>query len=189
LWPTGEPTYAIIAARSADIEVVILPRASSTQPLDLGTDASRRDVDVHTVSALGRLGWQEVTGYGRRALVETTIGRYKAVIGTRLRARNEASCRTEAAVGAAVPNRMLAAGGPSSVRSARGAARDRGHRGLLVLSPQRNNASPHRIGASDSQITPPWCLPRTASMPDLHAGTSSQLSHLKYPIAPRPARL
>jgi transposase len=115
----GEPTYEAIAARSADIAVVIPPRASSTPPLELGTNASRRDVHVHTVAALGRLGWQEVTGYGRRALVETTMGRYKALIGTRLRARNDAGRRTEAAVGAVVLNRMLAAGRPASVRIVR----------------------------------------------------------------------
>jgi hypothetical protein len=74
----------------------------------LGANASRRDVHVHTVAALGRLGWQEVTGYSRRALVETTMGRYKALIGSRLRARNDAGRRTEAAVGAVVLNRMLA---------------------------------------------------------------------------------
>ena len=102
----GEPTYATIAARSADIDVVIPPRATSTAPPDLGMDASR---------------WQEVNGYGRRALVETTMGRYKSLIGTRLRARNDAGRRTEAVVGAAVLNRMLAAGRPNSVRSARGA--------------------------------------------------------------------
>jgi transposase len=117
----GEPTYEAIVSRNSNIAVVIPPRASSTPPLELGTDASRRDVHVHTVAALGRLGWQEVTGYGRRALVETTMGRYKALIGTRLRARSDAGQRTEAAVGAAVLNRMLAAGRPSSVRSARGA--------------------------------------------------------------------
>jgi len=117
----GEPTYATIAARSADIEVVIPPRASSAPPTELGMDASRRDVHVHTVAALGRLGWQEVTGYGRRALVETTMGRYKALIGNRLRARNEAGRRTEAAVGAVVLNRMLAAARPHSVRTPRNA--------------------------------------------------------------------
>ena len=115
----GEPTYEAIAARNPDIAVVIPPRSSSTQPLELGTNASRRDVHVHTVAALGRLGWQEVTGYGRRALVETTMGRYKALIGTRLRARNDAGRRTEAAVGAVVLNRMLAAGRPNSVRTVR----------------------------------------------------------------------
>jgi hypothetical protein len=71
------------------------------------------------VAALGRLGWKEVTSYGRRALVETTMGRYKALIGARLRARNDAGRRTEAAVGAAVPNRMLATGRPNSVRTVR----------------------------------------------------------------------
>jgi Transposase DDE domain len=115
----GEPTYAIIAARSADIAVVIPPRATSAASPDLGLDASRRDVHVHTVAALGRLAWQEVTGYGRRALVETTMGRYKALIGDRLRARTDGGRRTEAAVGAAVLNRMLAAGRPNSVRTAR----------------------------------------------------------------------
>lgn len=52
----GEPTYAAIAMRDPDIAVVIPPRASSTPPNDLGTHASRRDVHVHTVAALGRLG-------------------------------------------------------------------------------------------------------------------------------------
>lgn len=117
----GEPTYEAIAAHDADIAVVIPPRANSPPPLGLGTNASHRDVHVHTVVALGRLGWQEVTGYGRRALVETAMGRYKALISTRLHARSNAARRTEAAVGAAVLNRMLAAGRPNSVRTLHGA--------------------------------------------------------------------
>ena len=48
--------------------------------------------------------------------IETTMGRYKAVIGPRLRARGFAAQQTEAAVGVAVLNRMLAAGRPESVR-------------------------------------------------------------------------
>ena len=114
----GEPTYAIIAARDQNITVVIPPRATSTAPAKLGMNASRRDVHVHTAAALGRLGWQEVSGYGRRALVETAVGRYKALIGPRLRARSEAGRRTEAAVGAVVLNCMLAAARPNSVRVA-----------------------------------------------------------------------
>ena len=31
---------------------------------------------------------QKATGYGQRNLIETTIGRYKAIIGPRLRSRN-----------------------------------------------------------------------------------------------------
>jgi len=44
------------------------------------------------------------------------MGRYKALIGPRLRARGFAAQQTEAAVGAAVLNRMSATGRPDSVR-------------------------------------------------------------------------
>ena len=47
------------------------------------------------------------------------MGRYKALIGPRLRARHNAGRRTETAVDAVVLNRMLAAGRPNSVRAAR----------------------------------------------------------------------
>lgn len=42
------------------------------------------------------------------ALVETAIGRYKVIIGRRLRARSLAGQQTEVAIGCAVFNRMLA---------------------------------------------------------------------------------
>ena len=68
------------------------------------------------ISSLGRLRWQEITGYGKRALVETAMGRYKTLIGERLRSRGDAARRTEAVVGAAVLNCMLGAARPNSVR-------------------------------------------------------------------------
>ncbi len=67
------------------------------------------------IAERGRLAWQAATDYGRRSLVETTMGRYKALIGPRLRARGFAAQQTEAAIGVAVLNRMLAAGRPKSV--------------------------------------------------------------------------
>ncbi len=47
------------------------------------------------------------------------MGRYKMLIGPRLRDRRLATQQTEAAIGAVVLNRMLAAGHPKSVRRAR----------------------------------------------------------------------
>ena len=44
------------------------------------------------------------------------MGRYKALIGERLRSRGDAARRTDAVVGAAVLNRMLGAARPNSVR-------------------------------------------------------------------------
>ena len=64
----------------------------------------------------GRLRWQVSTGYGKRALAETAMGRYKGVIGQRLRARSFLAQQTEAAIGVAILNRMLACGRPKSVR-------------------------------------------------------------------------
>ena len=68
------------------------------------------------VASLGRLGWQEVTGYGKRALVETSMVRYKGPIGERLRSRGEATRRTDAVIDAVVLNRMLDAARPNAVR-------------------------------------------------------------------------
>ena len=51
-----------------------------------------------------------------------SVGRYKAIIGPRLRARDWRGQRTEAAVAVAVLNRMLGAGRPNSVRTSTVAA-------------------------------------------------------------------
>lgn len=71
------------------------------------------------IDTQGRLAWQPATGYGLRVLVETTMGRYKWLIGPRLRARKFEAQQTDAAIGVAVLNRMLAAGRPNSARCKR----------------------------------------------------------------------
>jgi hypothetical protein len=77
---------------------------------------SQRDQHILSIAARGRLGWQEATDYGQRALVETAMGRYKALIGSRLLARSHSGQQAEAAVGVAILNHMLDAGRPDSVR-------------------------------------------------------------------------
>jgi len=68
------------------------------------------------IAKQGRLAWQIATDYGRRSLIETTMGRDKGLIGPRLRARGFAAQRTEVAISVAMLNRALAAGRPDSVR-------------------------------------------------------------------------
>ncbi len=111
----GAPTYQTIATYGDGIEVVIPPRSTAVPSGDPGLP-TQRDRHLAMIAEQGRLGWQVVTDYGQRSLVETTMGRYKALIGPRLRARGFAAQQTEAAVGVAVLNRMLAAGRPDSVR-------------------------------------------------------------------------
>ena len=113
----GAPIYDAVAARAGDIPVIIPPPITAVLSADAGHNPSQRDKHITLKAEKGRLGWQKETGYGRRALVETTMGRYKAIIGPSLRARSLSGQRTEAAVGVAVLNRMLHAGRPNSVRS------------------------------------------------------------------------
>jgi hypothetical protein len=111
----GSPTYLAIAAHSDGIEVVIPPRSTAVSSGDPGSP-TQRDRHLAMIAEQGRLAWQATTGYGQRSLVETTMGRYKSLIGPRLRARGFAAQQTEAAIGVAVLNLMLATGRPDSVR-------------------------------------------------------------------------
>lgn len=111
----GAPTYQIIAQHGDDIEVVIPPRATAIPSGEPDTP-TRRDRHLAIIAEQGRLAWQATTGYGQRSLIETTIGRYKTLIGPRLRARGFAAQQSEVAIGVAVLNRMLVAGRPESVR-------------------------------------------------------------------------
>ena len=114
----GNPTYQTIAAHGDGIEVVI-PRRSTAVPCSEPTPPIQRDRHLATITDRGRLAWQATTGYGQRARIETTMGRCKTLIGSRLRARGFAALQNEVAIGVAVLNRTLAAGRPRSVRRPR----------------------------------------------------------------------
>jgi len=111
----GAPTYQAVAAYGDGIKVVIPPRSTAVPSGDPGVP-TQRDRHLAMIAEQGRLSWQVATDYGQRSLVETTMGRYKALIGPRLRARGFAAQQTEATIGVAVLNRMLAAGRPDFVR-------------------------------------------------------------------------
>jgi hypothetical protein len=114
----GVPAYATIAAHGDDIEVVIPPRSTAVLSGEQDPRA-QRDRHLEMITERGRLAWQKAIDYGKRSLVETTMGRYKALIGPRLRGRGFAAQQTEAAVSVTVLNQMLAAGRPDSVRCMR----------------------------------------------------------------------
>jgi hypothetical protein len=66
----------------------------------------------------GRMGWQRAVGYGRRSLAETAIGRYKHLIGPKLRARTPSGQCGEVALSVQALNRMIRVAKPISVRIA-----------------------------------------------------------------------
>ena len=112
----GMPTYDVVAGHGEGVRVIIPPHVTAVLSADAEHNPSQRDRHILSIAVRGRLGWQEETDYGQRALVETAMGRYKAIIGPRLRARSSSGQKAEAAVGVAVLNRMLDAGRPDSVR-------------------------------------------------------------------------
>jgi hypothetical protein len=77
---------------------------------------SQRDRHVASIQTDGKLKWQTANGYRKRAVVETAMGRYKGIIARRLRARSFPAQQTEAAIGVAILNQMIACARPKSVR-------------------------------------------------------------------------
>ena len=69
---------------------------------------STRDRHIQLMAERGRIAWQGMTGYGRRNAAETTMARYKRLIGPKLRARNAAAQAGEVALAIQVLNRMIA---------------------------------------------------------------------------------
>jgi hypothetical protein len=75
----GAPTYQTIAEHGDEIEVVIPPRSTAVPSGEPGAPR-QRDRHLAMIAEQGRLAWQIATDYGRRSLVETTMGRYKLLI-------------------------------------------------------------------------------------------------------------
>ena len=115
-----EPVYRAIAARQPQTapSIVIPPRRSAILNAQADTNPSQRDSHIRLIQEHGRSAWRKATGQGRRSLAETAIGRYKALIGPRLRARRLANQQGEVALGVEVLNRMIRVAKPVSVRIA-----------------------------------------------------------------------
>jgi len=97
----GKPTYDAVGNHSAGVAVIIPPRANAVERSDT-EPGGQRDRHVVAINTDGRMKWQAATGYGTRSLVETAIGRYKSIIGRRLRARCFGAQQTEVAIGCAI---------------------------------------------------------------------------------------
>src|SRR3954447_13361807 len=110
--------YADVAERHPDADVIVPPRSTAVPSATAETVPTQRDRHLQLIAEKGRMGWQKVSGYNRRALAEATIGRFKRVIGDGLRSRTDERQATEMNVAVHVLNCMLELGRPKSVRIA-----------------------------------------------------------------------
>jgi hypothetical protein len=111
------PDHSTISRRTATLPAI--------QPASIPLGPLHVLIDSTGLQVYGAGQWLE-TKHGAKsrrtwrklhlAVDAATMGRYKVLIGPRMRARGFAAQQTEAAIGAVVLNRMLAAGRPDSVR-------------------------------------------------------------------------
>jgi hypothetical protein len=114
----GEPVYRALAARQPQLPpaVIIPPRVTAVLRSTTETSPNWRDRHIQVIQEKGRRSWQKAVNDGKRALVETTMFRYKTLIGPQLRARTLATQKTEARIACSVINRMTQLGMPLSQR-------------------------------------------------------------------------
>ena len=113
-----DPVYQAAAARQPwpPPEVVISPRADAVLSTVNPDQQSPRDRHIRLMAERGRIGWQRATEYGKRNHAETTMGRYKHLIGPKLRARSRLAQLGEVVLAVQVLNRMIRSAKPVSVR-------------------------------------------------------------------------
>ena len=69
-----------------------------------------RDQRISAIRTGGRMAWQVSSGYNQRSRAETQMGRWKMVIGPKLKAHNFPNQRTEAKIGTHILNKMTGLG-------------------------------------------------------------------------------
>ena len=92
-------------------KVLIPPRTGAQLALD-SAGTRQRTRNIRARSRVGKRKWYVASGYSRRSKVETTFHRYKAILGSAMRARGLASQRVEVRLGCKILNTMTALGIP-----------------------------------------------------------------------------
>jgi len=114
--------YLAIAKRSLDqakpIDIIIPPRKNAIihQHGNSSKEPLPRDEIIRFIRKHGRKNWKEQTGYHRRSIAETTMFRYKTIIGTHLSSRTIEPQQVESLIGCSILNRMAHLGMPDSYK-------------------------------------------------------------------------
>ena len=108
--------FDALAASEPPIQPIIPPRikAKIQQHGNTKAEPLPRDETLRAIRKKGRQAWKKTSGYHRRSIVETHIGRYKKILGDTLSARTLANQQTETRLGCALLNRMLQLAKPES---------------------------------------------------------------------------
>ena len=103
----GDPTSDLLADRFGEaVEIIIPPPITAVPSPDAAHDPTPRDKRIAAIRDNGRMAWQVSSGYNQRSRGETQMGRWKTVIGPKLKARNFPNQKTEVRIGVNILNKM-----------------------------------------------------------------------------------
>lgn len=95
---------------------VLIPPKKNARLRPQFSSSRERNRNIRSRKKLGKRTWHTRSGYSKRSLVETTMSRYKTIIGPMIRARTLQGQRVEARVGCQILNLMTSLGMPESHR-------------------------------------------------------------------------
>ncbi len=101
------------------IEVTIPPPGNAVPSPNAAQHPTVRDHHIADIRTYGRMAWQKSSGYNQRSRGDCSpMGRWKTVIGPKLKARAFENQKTGAGIGVRVLNRMTGPGRPDFERTA-----------------------------------------------------------------------
>ena len=109
-----EHVYKDIADRNAI--AVIPPKENAVLSNSCIKNSPNRVANMKAINTMGRKKWQKVSGYNWRSLVETTIGRYKKIIGPRIYSKKFVNQKNESRIGCYILNKMTEFGVPETFK-------------------------------------------------------------------------
>ena len=107
----GTPTSDLFAERfGVGVEIIIPPPKNAVLSPDAAVNPTLRDRRIAAICTGGRMAWQASSGYNQRSRGETQMGRWKMVIGPKLKAHSFSNQKIEAKIGVHILNKMTELG-------------------------------------------------------------------------------
>lgn len=98
-------------------KIVIPPRPNAKKVCLFKVHLNKREKLTRRWFQLGPYKWQKEMNYNKRSLIETTMMRYKKVVGSHLYSRDLSAQKTESKIGCLVLNKMFSMGKPISIKA------------------------------------------------------------------------
>ena len=107
----GTPTSDLLVKLfGVDVEIIIPPAKTAVLSAKAAINPTLRDQRISAIRTGGRMAWQVSSGYNQRSRAETQMGRWKMVIGPKLKARSFPNQKTEAKIGNHILNKITGLG-------------------------------------------------------------------------------